>query len=255
MLTLPVHRIIPFSNVEGIGNRTSIFVQGCNANCLYCHNPETIPMTAEGVRNYTVQELLALIKGNMPFIRGITVSGGEATIYHEFLTELFREVHDLGITCYVDTNGFFDRQKLHSLILETDKFLYDVKGIAEGLKRLCFSDVLLDNDHRVNSFQQRFIETEEHMLNLEYLLIEDKIEEVRLVYIKGFYNEKSVVNRIAESLSTYSEIPLKLIRMHVRGLPKERIQFLKGTVPKVSEFESLVKYANSIGIANVLTIL
>lgn len=26
-MKLPVHRIIPFSNVEGIGNRTSIFVQ------------------------------------------------------------------------------------------------------------------------------------------------------------------------------------------------------------------------------------
>ena len=254
MLTLPVHRIIPFSNVEGIGNRTSIFVQGCNANCLYCHNSETIAMKAEGVRNYTVQELLDLIKGNMPFIRGITVSGGEATLYPEFLAVLFREVHELGITCYVDTNGFFNRQKIQSLITETDKFLYDVKGIGEGLKRLCFTDLLLNNDHRVQGYQQRFVEAEEHILNLEHLLTEGKIEEVRLVHIKGLYDEKAVINRIAESLSAYSEIPLKLIRMHVRGLPKERLQFLKGAVPKVSEFNALAKYAKSIGIANVVSI-
>ncbi|MBS5277393.1 MAG: 4Fe-4S cluster-binding domain-containing protein, partial [Haemophilus parainfluenzae] len=38
---VPLHRIIPFSNVEGQGNRTSIFLQGCKLNCLYCHNPET----------------------------------------------------------------------------------------------------------------------------------------------------------------------------------------------------------------------
>ena len=25
-----------------LGNRMSIFFQGCNYNCLYCHNPETI---------------------------------------------------------------------------------------------------------------------------------------------------------------------------------------------------------------------
>lgn len=37
-----VNRIIPFSAVDGPGNRTSIFLQGCNFNCLYCHNPETI---------------------------------------------------------------------------------------------------------------------------------------------------------------------------------------------------------------------
>ena len=37
-----VNKIIPFSSVDGPGNRTSIFLQGCNFNCLYCHNPETI---------------------------------------------------------------------------------------------------------------------------------------------------------------------------------------------------------------------
>lgn len=37
-----VNRIIPFSAVDGPGNRTAIFLQGCNFNCRYCHNPETI---------------------------------------------------------------------------------------------------------------------------------------------------------------------------------------------------------------------
>lgn len=39
-----VNRIIPFSCVDGPGNRTAIFLQGCNFNCLYCHNPETITL-------------------------------------------------------------------------------------------------------------------------------------------------------------------------------------------------------------------
>ena len=38
----PVNKIIPFSNVDGPGNRTSIFFQGCPFHCLFCHNPETI---------------------------------------------------------------------------------------------------------------------------------------------------------------------------------------------------------------------
>lgn len=37
-----INRILPFSSVDGPGNRTVIFLQGCNFNCLYCHNPETI---------------------------------------------------------------------------------------------------------------------------------------------------------------------------------------------------------------------
>ena len=42
MTKAPVNKIIPFSNVDGPGNRTSIFFQGCPFNCLFCHNPETI---------------------------------------------------------------------------------------------------------------------------------------------------------------------------------------------------------------------
>lgn len=42
MITAPVNKIIPFSCVDGYGNRTAIFFQGCNQDCLYCHNPETI---------------------------------------------------------------------------------------------------------------------------------------------------------------------------------------------------------------------
>lgn len=37
-----INRIIPFSNVDGPGNRFAVFLQECNINCLYCHNPETI---------------------------------------------------------------------------------------------------------------------------------------------------------------------------------------------------------------------
>lgn len=37
-----INKIIPFSSVDGPGNRTAIFLQGCNFNCVYCHNPETI---------------------------------------------------------------------------------------------------------------------------------------------------------------------------------------------------------------------
>ncbi|PWX63734.1 glycine radical enzyme activase, partial [Clostridium perfringens] len=37
-----INKIIPFSCVDGPGNRMVIFFQGCNFKCLYCHNPETI---------------------------------------------------------------------------------------------------------------------------------------------------------------------------------------------------------------------
>ena len=37
-----ISKILPFSSVDGPGNRSIIFLQGCNFTCQYCHNPETI---------------------------------------------------------------------------------------------------------------------------------------------------------------------------------------------------------------------
>lgn len=44
MKKAPVNKIIQFSNVDGPGNRTAVFFQGCTFNCMFCHNPETINM-------------------------------------------------------------------------------------------------------------------------------------------------------------------------------------------------------------------
>ncbi len=40
--TAKVSRILNFSCVDGPGNRMVIFLQGCNFNCISCHNPHTI---------------------------------------------------------------------------------------------------------------------------------------------------------------------------------------------------------------------
>lgn len=244
---LPVHRIIPFSNVEGIGNRTSIFVQGCNANCLYCHNSETIPKIYRNVSRYTVDELVDVIKGNMPFIRGITVSGGEPTLYAAFLTQFFQQVHGLGLDCYVDTNGFFDWDTHKELIDETDQFLFDVKATGSALKTLCFSDKYLDSKS-LDRHSSAYIQDNRHIDNLVKLLELGKVEEVRHVCVKGYYDGKKLLSRIAECLKPYPDIALKLIRVHARGLPKNRAMGLKGHIPNEQEFADLNAHAAALGM-------
>ena len=101
--------VIPFSWVDGPGNRFAIFLQGCNFDCVACHNPQTIPH-AEGTHFLTsIDELLVKIRKAAPFISGITVSGGEATQQAEFVHAIFRAVKadpQLGrLTCFVDSNG------------------------------------------------------------------------------------------------------------------------------------------------------
>lgn len=37
-----LNNVLPFSSVDGPGNRSVVFLQGCNLACVYCHNPYTI---------------------------------------------------------------------------------------------------------------------------------------------------------------------------------------------------------------------
>ena len=114
-----INRIIPFSSVDGPGNRTAIFLQGCNINCKYCHNPETRKMCVQCdtcihvCPNYssprtcemTPEEVYAKVKKQIPFIRGISVSGGECMLHPDFLTELFRLAKQDGLGTLIDSNG------------------------------------------------------------------------------------------------------------------------------------------------------
>ncbi len=244
MLRLPVHRIIPFSNVEGLGNRTSIFVQGCNMNCKYCHNSETIPMTSPDTFFQTVDELVEKVRVNMPFIRGVTVSGGEATIYHKFLAEFFKEIHKLGITCYVDTNGLVDIEKMAGLIDETDKFLFDIKSDSANVGRLCFEGAgakLVDEDFTFK--------------NLTYLLERGKVEEVRLVYLKDYFDDDALIKRIADTMKGYDDVFFKLIRVHIKGLPDDRVASIKKNIPSPKRMREIEDMARKNGIKKIITIM
>lgn len=270
---LPVQRIIPFSNVEGIGNRTSIFLQGCNINCLYCHNPETIAFRSSTAKPYSLAALVEEVKASMPFIRGITVSGGEPTVHARELTIFFREVHKLGLTCYLDSNGFFPYEAISQLIAETDKFLFDIKGIGPGLEEVCFSGKYLKEKPQTEKQEQSgsvsdLSEREEaailagacseeilsrNIRNLEKLLVLDKVEEVRLVYIKGFYEERETVRQIAERLKDYPHVLFKLIRVHAKGA--RGAKEIARHMPNAKETEALANYAKELGLQKQVVIL
>ncbi len=240
MITLPVHRIIPFSNVEGIGNRTSIFVQGCNLNCIYCHNSETIALRSKLATDYTVNDLVEIVKQSMPFIRGVTVSGGEATLYHSFLTQFFIEVKKLGLTTYLDSHGFFDYQKIAELINQTDKFLFDLKGDQQSLKKLCFTNSLA-----------KPIPQQVNLNNLVALLKIDKVEEVRLVYLKDYFNDNAFIEQIASILRSYPNVLFKLIGVHDRGLTQNRQAAIKPHIPSKADLAKFAKLLERAGITNI----
>ncbi len=253
---VPLHRIIPFSNVEGQGNRTSIFLQGCKLNCLYCHNPETIPRNTDEAKLVSLQYLYEQVKGAMPFIRGVTFSGGEPTIHHHKLVPLIKAIRELGLTCYFDTSGFFEYKATQELIAVTDKFLFDIKGEGLGLQTLCF-----DHKNKAGNVPEIIIPVEQtlkesnlnrNFYNLEKLLPQDKIEEVRLVVVNDFFDAEAIIAHLAKLLIPYPNVILKLIAMHSRG--SRDPEALSLFTPSADKMDKLETYAKSLNITRVVKI-
>lgn len=253
---VPLHRIIPFSNVEGAGNRISIFLQGCKLNCLYCHNPETIPRHTADSQMVSLQYLYEQVQNSMPFIRGVTVSGGEPTIHHRKLVPLFKALRQLGLSCYLDSSGFFEFDAMQELIQVTDKFLFDLKGSGLGLQTLCF-----DRKNQLGKVPHQLIIEQRiktanlarNIENLRKLLPLGKIEEVRLVVINGFFDVYQLIEQTALLLRNYPEVTFKLIRAHSKGSrDPDGIQAL---IPSVEELNKLEIYAAQCGVHKVVKII
>ncbi len=122
---------IPFSWVDGPGNRFVLFFQGCNFDCLACHNPQTIPLSSTHAEFLSIAEVMDRIRESMPYISGVTVSGGEATLQHQFIYELFLAIKrspDLKrLTTFIDSNGSCTQSVWEKLRPVTDGVMLDLK--------------------------------------------------------------------------------------------------------------------------------
>ena len=133
-----IHSFETFGSVDGPGVRFVVFMQGCPMRCLYCHNPDTWKMkTGETYDVDTVVNKAMRYKNYWGKDGGVTVSGGEALVQIEFVTELFKKFKELGVnTCldtsagpYRDTDEY--KQKFDELMKYTDLVLLDIKHIDE----------------------------------------------------------------------------------------------------------------------------
>lgn len=133
-----VHSIETFGSADGPGVRFVVFLQGCQMRCRYCHNPETWDMqggevfTPEGLLNQAMR-----YKAYWGKKGGITVSGGEALLQSEFVTEFFSLAKKEGIHTALDTSGNpFEMNETYlnkfvKLMEVTDLFILDLKHIRD----------------------------------------------------------------------------------------------------------------------------
>ena len=231
-----INKILPFSSVDGPGNRTGIFMQGCNFNCAYCHNPETIEIGNSKVTlSMTVEEVIKEIIKTKSFISGITVSGGECTLQHEFLTALFKEVKKMDLTTFIDTNASILFSELPELVDVMDMARVDVK-------------VFDSKEHKILTSR----DNENVLKNVRFLAEINKLYEIRTVIVPGILDNSNTVDRTSKLIASLNpEIRYKLIKYRAIGV---RTELIKSYTPSEKMMNELACIAKGNGCRNVVLV-
>lgn len=267
-LFAPVNKIIPFSLVDGPGSRCSVFLQGCNIACAYCHNPETQNLctgcgtcvascpagalslvdgqvcwnqtscvqcdtcihvcphkASPKVTLMTPQAVFDIVRSYQPFIRGITVSGGECMLHPDFLKELFTLCRGVGLGTLIDSNGCVDFSAYPELLNVTDGVMLDVKAWDDQVFRhLTGGDAALVKR------------------NLAYLANQGKIQELRIVVVPGWNDPEATIAGIAQVLEERAATTtLKLIKFRCFGVVGELSDTASPTDERMAELDALAR--------------
>lgn len=279
MTRATVNKIISFSSVDGPGNRTAVFLQGCDFDCRYCHNPETIhtcihcgecvswcrpgALTFENgrvhydmakcvlcdecfhhcphgasarTREMTAQQVMSEVRRNIPFIRGITVSGGECTCWRDFLAELLTCAKTEGLGTLLDSNGSYDFSRDPELMAVTDGVMLDVKAWS------------LPDHLRVTGCDNACV-----LQNLEWLARAGKLTEVRTVIVPELFDCEQTVRETSRLLAHCgcTDARYKIIRYRPMGVREQ----YRGFIPPQEEFlRKLADIASGYGLRDVVVV-
>ena len=133
-----IHSFQSMGAVDGPGLRCVVFCQGCPARCAYCHNPDTWDFS--GGEETSSEDLVKKILRYRAYLTkgGVTVTGGEPLMQPDFVAELFRQLHEVGIHTALDTSGIGDPAGIDRVLAHTDLVLADVKFLSdEAYRRHC----------------------------------------------------------------------------------------------------------------------
>ena len=271
-----INRIIPFSSVDGPGNRMVIFFQGCNFHCTYCHNPETInpcnhcgtcisscPVRALSLKEGRIQWDRTACTGCGACLGSCpALSSPKTTLISEedILTEIAKAAPFIsGITC---SGGECTLQQdfLISLFPKVKDhfnltcFIDTNGGIPLKEELLEVTDAFMLDIKAWGEENHRAItgdDNREVLKNLNLLLNKGKLYEVRTVLLPNWMNDKTVRNtaRFLGDSCRY-----KLIAYRPNGVRQEGIR-RHGDIPlDPEELEHCSDIAREEGVRDVIIV-
>lgn len=276
--TVLVNKIIPFSSVDGEGNRTAIFFQGCNFDCLYCHNPETINFcvncqkcvqyckygaltVVDGKVHYDINKcnncdccIAACEHDSSPKIRKMTVKDivEEISKYKYFISGITVS----GGECTLQSDFLIDLfREVKKMGLTT--FL-DTNGSTEIYKNKALLDVTDKTMIDLKAFDEEEnkkltgLSNEIVLKNIKELAKLEKIYEIRTVVVPEILNNEYTVDKGSKLIAQLDDnIIYKLIKYRPLGV---RENIIVANTPTNEYMEKLKLIALKNKVKNILIV-
>ena len=190
---------------DGPGLRLVVFLQGCPFRCLYCANPDTIPV--DGGTATEPEHIINMAVSQKPFFGrrgGVTFSGGEPTAQAKDLIPVVKGLKEQGINVCIDTNGGIWNPAVEELLKEIDLVLLDVKQI---------------NPERHLSLTER--SNEQTLKTAQWLEDNGKPFWLRYVLVPGISDFEEDIRALGEHFKNFKMLQrVEILPYHTLGIHK-----------------------------------
>lgn len=251
-----------FSVHDGPGIRTSFFFKGCPLRCSWCHNPEShlqeiefvcaerkmgkkqLHETAAIGESVSLETAIARVKADRLFFEdsggGITLTGGEPLMQHQFAKALLMAANELDIHTAIDTCGFATTEIFQDTVAQAKLVLFDLKIIDPALHKKHTGQ---DNQLILKNFQ--WLQQQNKAIIIRIPLIENITDtKENFEAIHALLSNTKAIQRI-DLLPFHSSANQKYLKLNktyqhanLRSYPAEKskkaLDFFSGLAPIIS---------------------
>ena len=205
----------------------TVFTQGCNFRCAYCHNPELVDPDRYGPV-LPEEEVLSFLSKRRGKLDAVTVTGGEPTLQKD-LSRFLGELKEMKYLVKLDTNGsnpdtlsnLIDKQLVDYIAMDFKGPLKKYGQIAAAkvdVSRIRRSIQLITTSGIVHEFRTTVVRSQ---LGFEdFVSMAKIIKQARLYVLQPFVAGKTLdsaflseVSYTPEEFSTFREV------LEKKGIP------------------------------------
>ncbi len=208
----------------------TIFLQGCNFRCGFCHNPELV-LNKNPTPKYSQEEVLNFLEERKKYLDAVCITGGEPLLNKEIISFLGK-IKNLKYLIKLDTNGtnpellkeLIDNKLIDYIALDikSDKEDYDnICQVKVDLKKLEESIKLILNSNLEYEFRTTVVKTkhnERTLNNIGIWLNSLSNKKPKKFCIQNFIPRKEkLIDKNFENLPLFTEQELKEMKKQIEN--------------------------------------